>query len=644
MTAPLSKNQTVQLCPDSVNESGDGISRVDGGFVVFAKGLLPGERGTGKIIKVCQNYAIARVISRENDSELRREIDCPYALKGCGGCAFPHVTRAGQLKFARQRVVDCLTRIGGLDNSEVRRVTAECMAPDNNRFRNKTVYPFFEIDGAVRTGFYARSSHRPVAFEPGVHCPHENPIAARIRETAEKLARELSYSAYDETHVKGLLRHMTVRISDHYSTAMAIISVNARSLPRESKFVSRLTAAVPELVSLWLDSNTEAGNAVSAGNFRLLSGSEKLECRIGPAKFMISPASFFQVSTAGAETLYDAVYGLFKAGSGQWVYDLYCGAGTIGIYVLKRFLEDNAPARDAGIGGNDGETGCRRGGNDVEAGGGMGVLPDGQMATQPVGNAETLFEQPRLLGVEIVPDAVDNARDNALLNGIDGCRFIAGDVPKIIRAAGRAPVDALSGTGIADNISIDLPTAGTADNVPIDLPTAGTPCTVIIDPPRKGTTPELIDSLLALAPDNIIYVSCNPATLARDLKAFCSCGAYRLEKVQPVDVFPDTGHVETVCLLSQRKPDTTIEVDLDISELEVSSAETKATYEEIKSYVLEKYGLKVSNLYIAQVKRECGIVERINYNLPKTEGNRVPQCPEDKRKAIKDAFVHFQMI
>jgi 23S rRNA (uracil1939-C5)-methyltransferase len=152
-----------------------------------------------------------------------------------------------------------------------------------------------------------------------------------------------------------------------------------------------------------------------------------------------------------------------------------------------------------------------------------------------------------------------------------------------------------------------------------------------------------MDAAVKLRPEKIVYISCNPETLARDLKYLTTHG-YKAEKAVPVDMFPQVNHVETVCLLSQRKPDTTIEVDLDISELEVSSAETKATYEEIKSYVLKKFGLKVSNLYIAQVKRECGIVERINYNLPKTEGNRVPQCPEDKRKAIKDAFIHFQMI
>lgn len=166
---------------------------------------------------------------------------------------------------------------------------------------------------------------------------------------------------------------------------------------------------------------------------------------------------------------------------------------------------------------------------------------------------------------------------------------------------------------------------------------------VFMDPPRAGSDRKFLDSLIRLKPGKVVYVSCNPETLKRDL-SYLTAHGYRAGKIQPVDMFPMTEHVETVCLLSQRKPDTTIEVDLDISELEVSSAETKATYEEIKSYVLKKFGLKVSNLYIAQVKRECGIVERINYNLPKTEGNRVPQCPEDKRKAIKDAFIHFQMI
>jgi 23S rRNA (uracil1939-C5)-methyltransferase len=486
MNVPVTKNQTVALCPDAVNEAGDGVSRLDGGFVIFAKGLLPGERAAGKIIKVSQNYAVARVVSRDNDSELRRKDPCPYALKGCGGCAFAHVTEEGQLSFARRRVTDCLARIGGFDPEEAEKLTAPCLAPRGNIYRNKTVYPFFNDGGACRTGFYARASHRPVLFEPGAPCPHENPLAARIRETVETLAAGFGYDAYDEVTGRGLIRHLTVRVSDWSSTAMAVLSVNARKLPREAEFVSKLTAAVPGIASLYLDANTSPGNAVSAGDFRLLSGSEKLECRIGPARFLISPASFFQVSTAGAETLYDAVFRLFKARSGQRVYDLYCGAGTIGIYLLKRFFEELEERAPGG------------GGTEMRGGAAGGELP-------------------RLVGVEIVPEAVDNARDNALLNGLKGCRFIAGDVPRIIGA---------------DSEKAD---------------------TVIIDPPRKGTTPELISSLLALAPLDIIYVSCNPATLARDLKEFCAGGNYRVASVQPVDMFPDTGHVETVVLLSREK-------------------------------------------------------------------------------------------
>ena len=210
-------------------------------------------------------------------------------------------------------------------------------------------------------------------------------------------------------------------------------------------------------------------------------------------------------------------------------------------------------------------------------------------------------------GIDIVEDSISAARYNTELNGITNCHYICGDVKEKL------------------------------DEIPVK------PDVIVVDPPRVGIHDKAVKMLAGYGIEEIVYVSCNPKTLCINLDLFRELG-YEIVQMKAYDNFPMTKHVETVCLLSQRKPDTTIEVDLDISELEVSSAETKATYEEIKSYVLEKYGLKVSNLYIAQVKRECGIVERINYNLPKTEGNRVPQCPEDKRKAIKDAFVHFQMI
>lgn len=230
-----------------------------------------------------------------------------------------------------------------------------------------------------------------------------------------------------------------------------------------------------------------------------------------------------------------------------------------------------------------------------------------------------------VISVEQNRDAVRDAVTNAKRNGIKNVQFYNADAGKFMVEMSNVRIE-------SERLARS---AGLRSEEEVDV--------VFMDPPRAGSDEAFLSSVVKLSPKRVVYVSCNPETLARDLKYLTKHG-YEAVECQPVDMFPWTKHVETVCLLSQRKPDTTIEVDLDISELEVSSAETKATYEEIKSYVLKKFGLKVSNLYIAQVKRECGIVERINYNLPKTEGNRVPQCPEDKRKAIKDAFIHFQMI
>ena len=169
------------------------------------------------------------------------------------------------------------------------------------------------------------------------------------------------------------------------------------------------------------------------------------------------------------------------------------------------------------------------------------------------------------------------------------------------------------------------------------------PDVVVVDPPRKGCDKKLLDTIVSMTPDRIVYVSCDSATLARDLKLLVECG-YKVEKVQPVDQFGNTVHVETVVLLSQQKPDDTIEIDLDLDELDATTAETKTTYEEIKAYVWDKHHLKVSSLYISQVKRKCGLEVGQNYNLSKSENPKVPKCPPEKEAAIMDALKHFQMI
>ncbi len=216
----------------------------------------------------------------------------------------------------------------------------------------------------------------------------------------------------------------------------------------------------------------------------------------------------------------------------------------------------------------------------------------------------------KVIGVEIVEDAVKDAKKNAVANGIDNAAFYCGDVQKSIQY---------------------LYSQGERADV------------VILDPPRKGSDEKTLEIILNMQPERIVYVSCNPATLARDLKYLCGNSDYKLKSVVPVDMFPHTVHVETVVLLSKLYPDDRIEVDLDLDELDITAAESKATYEEIKAYIRDKYGFKVSSLYIAQTKTKCGIIERINYNISK-KGTRVPQCPPDKENAIKDALKHFGMI
>ena len=214
-------------------------------------------------------------------------------------------------------------------------------------------------------------------------------------------------------------------------------------------------------------------------------------------------------------------------------------------------------------------------------------------------------------GVEIVPAAIENAKENAKLNGLENTEFFVGKAEEV------------------------LPREYKKNGVYADV--------IVVDPPRKGCDETLLETMIEMNPERIVYVSCDSATLARDLKYLCARG-YELRKVCPVDQFGMTVHVETVVLLSQQKPDDTIEIDLDLDELDATSAETKATYQEIKDYVLKEFGLKVSNLYISQIKRKCGIEVGENYNLPKTENPKVPQCPKEKEDAIKAALKYFAMI
>ena len=359
---------------------------------------------------------------------------------------------------------------------------------------------------------------------------------------------------------EGYLRHLLVRKSVKTGQILVDIVTTTQIEHDFTELVNRLTSIEYKgtLTGVLHTFNDSLADAVINEKTELLYGQDYIEEELLGLRFKITPFSFFQTNSLGAEVLYSkareyVLSGGFGdvAGSKPVIYDLYTGTGTIA-----------------------------------------------QMLS-PVAS--------KVIGVEIVAEAVEAAKKNAAQNGLTNCEFIADDVLKAL-----------------DNIEIK-------------------PDFIVLDPPRDGIHPKALEKIIDYGVDRMVYISCKPTSLARDLVTLQERG-YKVEKCCCVDMFPNTGHVETVVLLSQQKPDDTIEIDLDLDELDATSAELKATYQEIKDYVLKEFGLKVSSLYISQVKRKCGIEVGENYNLPKSENARVPQCPKEKEDAIKAALKYFAMI
>lgn len=315
-----------------------------------------------------------------------------------------------------------------------------------------------------------------------------------------------------------------------------------------------LRGACPALTGVVECVNRTEGNTVLSGEFRTLWGSGTLRDRLCGFEFELAPQAFYQINPPQAERLYAQALEYALPERGGTVLDLYCGAGTISLCLSQR--------------------------------------------------------ADRVIGAEIVPEAVENARANAERYGVTNAEFICADAGEAARE--------LKSRGI-------------------------TPDAIVVDPPRKGMDAPALEAIASMQPDRLVYVSCDPATLSRDISRLRPLG-YTPASALAVDMFPRTAHVETVVLLSKLNTKQHIEVELNLDELDLTSAESKATYDEIKAYVLEKHGLKVSSLYISQVKRKCGLDVGQNYNLSKKEDAKVPQCPPEKEAAIMDALKHFQMI
>ena len=551
-----SKNDCVELTIEDIGVSGEGIGKVDG-YTLFVKDTVIGDVVRVKIMKAKKNYGYARLMDIIKPSKDRVEPACPIARQ-CGGCQIQAMNYNAQLKYKQKLVKDNLLRISGLTEG-VDYEMCEILGMDTPfRYRNKAQYPVGEDkDGNIVMGFYAGHTHSIIAC-PDDDCMLGHRDNAFILNAVKEWMKEYRVRAYNENIHKGTVRHVLIRTGYHTDEVMVCL-VTKKMLRKEAadglvKAIQKLKLNVASLV---VNINKEDTNVILGKECITLYGRPYIEDYIGDIKFQISPLSFYQVNPKQTEVLYNKALEFAGLKGNESVWDMYCGIGTISLFLAKK----------AG----------------------------------------------KVYGVEIVPQAIEDAKNNAKINNIDNAEFFVGKAEEVVPAFYKKQ------TGVqSDNDSID--------SKEYDMTR---PDVVVVDPPRKGCDKKLLDTIVSMTPDRIVYVSCDSATLARDLKLLVEYG-YKVEKVQPVDQFGNTVHVETVVLLSQlkQKPDDYINVTIELDDVDITSAETKATYDEIKKYVFEhNAGMKVSNLYISQVKRKCGIEVGKNYNLPKNEDSRQPQCP-----------------
>ena len=464
--------------------------------------------------------------------------------KLCGGCDFWHMDYEEETRLKAQRVRDCLNRLAGESFEEIPILAA----PTCYGYRNKAQYPVASKKGKAYAGFFRAGTHDVVENDRCRILPEE---MDKVKELVIAHMNRFSIPAYDETAHKGLVRHIYVRRGVVSGQVLVCLAVNGRKLPHAGELVSALKE-VPGFSTLVLSVNTKPGNTILGDECIPLYGAGYIEDTLCGLNFRLSPRSFYQVNHHQAQRLYACAIEQAQITKNDTVLDLYCGVGTITL----------AMAKAAG----------------------------------------------KVIGVEVVDQAVEDARENAKRNGIDNVEFFCGD-------AGAAALE-LERQGIRADVAV-------------------------VDPPRKGLNADTIEALTRMSPRRIVYVSCDPATMARDVALLKERG-YRVENAAAADLFPRCAHVETVVCLSRKKVNDRINFDINIEALPDRVSKT-ATYAEIKAYVLEHYGFKVSSLYIAQIKDKHGIKERENYNIGEGKSKELI-CPPEKEEAITNALKHFNMI
>lgn len=548
---PLQKNQILTLRIERLSSDGSGVAHSADGEAVFVPGTAPGDEARVRIVKDCGRYAFGILDELLTPSPDRVPVDCLVAGP-CGGCSLRHLDYAAELRAKQESVLDAFRRIGGLEVP----VLDILPSPEVDRYRNKVQFPVgADKNGVPCIGFYAGRTHRIV---PCPDCKLQPSMLNEIGNALCAFFAQQGIRPYDEQSGKGLVRHIFLRRGAHSGQIMVCLVCTRAKLPHAEQLCTALRGQFPAISTILLNVNAKNTNVILGSENHILYGPGYIEDTLCGVPVRLGPLSFYQVNTLAAERLYGVAAQYAQLTPDDTLLDLYCGMGTIGLSMAEQ---------------------CRE-----------------------------------LIGVEIVPEAIESAKANAARMGeavAAKSRFFCAD-------AGQAATQ-LAAEGLHPDI-------------------------VMLDPPRKGCDEATLSAVVRMAPRRVVYVSCNPATAARDA-AWLEKNGYHTEKVQPVDLFPRTKHCETVVLLSKGEIDSKkVRVEFSLEDMDMSGFQKGATYEQIKAYVLEHTGLKVSSLYISQIKRKCGLDVGQNYNLSKKEDAKVPKCPPEKEAAIRDALKYFQMI
>ena len=563
----MKKNDLTTVTIEDMGVGGEGIGKVDG-YTLFVKDAVIGDVAEVKVMKAKKHYGYARLMKILQPSKDRVEPVCPVARQ-CGGCQIQALNYEKQLEFKHNKVRNNLIRLGGIPEElldEIMEPAAGMKEPF--RYRNKAQFPIGrDRDGKLTAGFYAGRTHQIIPVP-------ERDCVLGVKENKEILDAILEFmqvehiEPYNEENHSGLVRHVLIRYGFRTGEIMVCLVINGKTLPHSEKLVERLTK-IPGMTSITCSINREKTNVIMGTKIQLLWGQMYITDYIGEVKFQISPLSFYQVNPVQTEVLYGTALEYAGLTGHETVWDLYCGIGTISLFLAQK--------------------------------------------------AEQVY------GVEIVPQAIDDAKKNAEINALTNAEFFVGKAEEVL-------------PGYYADYTKEHP----GEHAHADV--------IVVDPPRKGCEQSVLDTMVQMEPERIVYVSCDSATLARDVK-------YEIRKVKATDMFPMSVHVESIVLLSHKSPDSVINVKVEFGEgddkisldaiaerAKKYQPKPKITYKMIQEYVEKKYGFKVHTAYIAEVKRSLGLTMYDAPNATEELKQLRKRPPKEKVEAITEALKYFEEI